>query len=238
MLNQLTYKPFGENAILIEWPSVISEEVLQDIVEFKTKIERLLKLQDVIVGYNSLLLVYNFEIENYNSKIDFLKELYIQKGVRSNIRGMHWEIPVCYDLEFGIDLKQLSKEKNCSISKIIQLHSETVYTVFFVGFLPGFLYLGGLKPELYSPRKATPRLRVPKGAVAIGGEQTGVYPVESSGGWNIIGNSPISFFEMKNEMPCFAKTGDKISFKSISTDEYIKIEQEVKAGLYQMKKKL
>ncbi len=236
MLNQLIYKSFGESAILIEWPSVISKEILQDIVEFKTKIERLLKLQDVIVGYNSLLLVYNFEIENYNSKIDFLKELYIQKGIRSNIKGTHWEIPVCYDLEFGMDLKLLSKEKNCSIDQIIQLHSETVYTVFFIGFLPGFLYLGGLNSKLYSPRKATPRLRVPKGAVAIGGEQTGVYPTKSSGGWNIIGNSPISFFDIDKTAPCFAKTGDKISFKGISLEEYSSIKNQVINNTYQLKR--
>jgi inhibitor of KinA len=234
LLNQLTYKSFGENAILIEWPSVISEEILRDIVEYKTKIERLLKLQDVIVGYNSLLLVYNFQIENYNSKIDFLKELYIQKGISSNIKGTHWEIPVCYDMEFGMDLKRLSKEKKCSVDQIIQLHSETIYTVFFVGFLPGFLYLGGLNSELYSPRKATPRLRVPKGAVAIGGEQTGVYPNESSGGWNIIGNSPISFFDIDKIAPCFAKTGDKITFKSISLKEYKEIEEAVNNNEYQM----
>jgi len=236
LLNQLTYKTFGENAILIEWPAVISEDVLQDIVAYKIKIERLLKLQDVIVGYNSLLLVYNFEIEKFHSKVSFLKELYFQKGITSTIRSAHWKIPVCYDPIFGIDLELVSTSKNRSIEEIIQLHSNAIYTVYFIGFLPGFLYLGGLNEHIAMPRKETPRLRVPKGAVAIGGEQTGVYPTESSGGWNIIGNSPISFFEIDKITPCFAKTGDNISFESISLEAYTSIKEQVENNTYQLKK--
>lgn len=236
MLNQLTYKTFGKNAILIEWPAVISEDVLQDIVAYKTKIERLLKLQDVIVGYNSLLLVYNFEIEKFQSKVAFLKELYFQKGIISTIRGIHWSVPVCYDPIFGIDLELVSERKNKSIKEIIRLHTEVVYKVYFIGFLPGFLYLGGLNSKIAIPRKETPRLRVPKGAVAIGGSQTGVYPTESSGGWNIIGNSPVSFFDIDKITPCFAKTGDKISFESISFEAYTSIKEQLENNTYQLKK--
>jgi len=236
LLNQLTYKTFGKNAILIEWPAVISEEVLQDIVAYKTKIERLLKLQDVIVGYNSLLLVYNFEIEKFQTKVALLKELYFQKGVISKIRGVHWSVPVCYDPVFGIDLELISTRKNKSVEEIVRLHTEVVYKVFFIGFLPGFLYLGGLNSEIALPRKETPRLRVPKGAVAIGGHQTGVYPAESSGGWNIIGNSPVSFFEMDKITPCFAKTGDEISFESISFEAYTSIKEQIENNTYQHKK--
>lgn len=230
----LSYKSFGENALLIEWPKEISDAVLKDIVGFKNRIHKNIKLQDAIIGYNSILLVYEFVIEKIEHKIEVLKKLYLQKGKNENVMVHHWVIPVCYDLEFGMDLEQLSKEKKSSIDQIIQLHSQTTYTVFFVGFLPGFLYLGGLNSKLYSPRKATPRLRVPKGAVAIGGEQTGVYPNQSSGGWNIIGNSPISFFDVEKEMPCFAKTGDKITFKSISINEHKEIAKAVNNNEYKM----
>jgi len=236
LLNQLTYSPFGDTAILIEWPSIISEEILQDIVAFKIKIERLLKLQDVIVGYNSLLLMYNFEIENLDSKVAVLRELYFQKDITTTITGTHWRIPVCYDPVFGIDLKLICSDKNMSIEQCVQLHSKAIYKVFFIGFLPGFLYLGGLNEQLATPRKSTPRLSVPRGAVAIGGNQTGVYPTKSSGGWNIIGNSPISFFDIDNIIPCFAKTGDKISFESISLTEYESIKKQIELKTYQIKK--
>ena len=236
MLNQLTYKTFGKNAILIEWPAIISEEILADIIAYKSKIERLLKLQDIVVGYNSILLVYNFEIVKFQSKVAFLKELYFQKGVTSTIPGTHWRVPVCYDPRFGVDLAFVSKHKNMSIETLVQRHTEVVYKVFFIGFLPGFLYLGGLNSEIAMPRKKTPRLRVPKGAVAIGGNQTGVYPAESSGGWNIIGNSPLPFFEIDKITPCFAKTGDAISFESVSFDVYTSIKAQIENNTYQLKK--
>ena len=231
----LTYKPFGGNAILIEWPSEINESILYDIIAFKNKIENEINLQDIIVGYNSLVLVSSFKIERIHHKISSLKELYNQPSKTKIHKTTHWEIPVCYDQQFGIDLEEISQKKSITKDKIIQIHSSTIYTVYFIGFLPGFLYLGGLDEQIVVPRKSTPRLRVPKGAVAIGGSQTGIYPNESSGGWNIIGNSPISFFDAQKVSPCFAKTGDKISFKSVSYDEYKMIKEKVNSNVYQLK---
>lgn len=232
----LSYKTFGERAILIEWPSEINEFILNDIVNFKDTIEKELALKDCIVGYNSLLLVYDCLIINSVSKIEFLKELYQKNYSVIKQKGIHWKIPVCYDKSFGIDLDEISNTLNLSVEEIIQLHSKVIYTVYFIGFLPGFLYLGGLDEQIAIPRKATPRLMVPKGAVAIGGNQTGIYPSQSSGGWNIIGSSPISFFDIQNQHPCFAKTGDKISFENISLAEYEKVKQQVESKDYQMQK--
>ena len=142
---------------------------------------------------------------------------------------------------FGVDLEVISKEKGLTKEQIITLHSASVYTVYFIGFLPGFLYLGGLNEKLHIPRKSTPRLQIKKGSVAIGGNQTGVYPNESPGGWNIIGNTPISFFDVSKDKPCFAKAGDGIVFHSISVKEHadimtlmhqntFKLESEVMSG--------
>ncbi len=232
----LSYKTYGDSAILIEWSSEISEIILNDILNFKSKIEKELELKDCIVGYNSILLVYDFVLINSIEKIAFLKELYQHKSFIEKKKIAHWEIPVCYDKQFGIDLDEISKTIKISTQEIIQLHTETIYTVYFIGFLPGFLYLGGLNEQIIIPRKATPRLHVPKGAVAIGGNQTGVYPNQSSGGWNIIGNSPISFFEVQNQHPCFAKAGDKITFKSVSFEEFNYIKNQVKGKNYQLQK--
>mgnify|MGYP000572002399 CR=1 FL=1 len=130
-----------------------------------------------------------------------------------------------YGFEFGPDLDFVSTHTGLSVEKIIEIHSTTIYDLHFIGFLPGFLYLGGLDESLAIPRKSVPRFQVPKGAVAIGGSQTGIYPIESSGGWNIIGNSPISFFDINNDTPCFAKTGDTVSFKSISMNTYEELDK-------------
>ena len=231
----MSYKSFGESAVLIEWPSEINEAILCDIVAFKNKIEEDINLQDIIVGYNSLVLVSCYKIEDIDEKIYLLNKLYHQPVKAEFQKITHWEIPVCYDQQFGIDLEEISQANMIDKDEIIQLHTNPIYTVYFVGFLPGFLYLGGLDDQIAIPRKSTPRLRVPKGAVAIGGNQTGVYPTKSSGGWNIIGNSPILFFDVEKASPCFAKTGDKISFKSVSLEAYKEIAQEVEKNAYQMK---
>jgi inhibitor of KinA len=231
-----TYKLFGESAILIEWPKEISEIILTDILDFKNAIENQLKLKDCIVGYNSILLVYDFVVINTTTKIDSLKIFYQNKKSVKKQKRTHWKIPVCYDAMFGIDLEIISEELKLSSGEIIHLHTKGTYTVFFIGFLPGFLYFGGLNEQIAIPRKATPRLIVPKGSVAIGGNQTGVYPNESSGGWNIIGNSPISFFDVQNQDPCFAKTGDTITFESVSFEEYVNIKNQVKSNNYKIQK--
>jgi len=235
MAFKLTYKPFGERAILVEWPAVIDETVLKDIIKFKTAIAE--NNSEVIVdlksAYNSLLIIYTTVCRNFENEINVLKNIYNSHNLPSDSLSTLWKIPVCYDERFGIDLESISKEKNLSKEALIERHSQTIYTVYFIGFLPGFLYLGGLDAALHFPRKSAPRLHVEKGAVAIGGNQTGVYPIESPGGWNIIGNSPIAFFNPKNESPCFAKAGDKIKFKPITIKEYNDLKILVEAGVYQ-----
>ena len=236
MSSTLTYKSFGDRAVLIEWPAVISEAILTDILSYKAKIEQSVEVQDAIVGYHSLLVVYPFKISAFDQKVSFLKGLYEQREVAELLHGTLWKLPVCYDAAFGVDLALMCTELQLSIEQIVALHSQAVYTVFFIGFLPGFLYLGGLDDRLVMPRKATPRLRVPKGAVAIGGSQTGVYPSESAGGWNIIGRSPISFFDTAKQQPCFAKPGDRIGFEPVSLEVFTAIEAQVAAGNYHVKK--
>ena len=224
-----TYKPFGKQAILIEWDAVIHEDILKDILFFKDQllIKRKDVFTDIIVGYHSLTIKLKKEVIDFDKEIEELKSIYTSKITKPIQENYIWEIPVCYDLKFGIDLEEMSNKSNLSIKKIIQLHSEKTYHVFFIGFLPGFLYLGGLDTKLHFERKQSPRLHVTKGAVAIGGAQTGLYPSDSPGGWNIIGKTPIQLFDTKKENPCFAKAGDKIKFTSVSIEEFYQLEKKV-----------
>lgn len=210
----MTYKPFGKHAILIEWPAVIDEKILENVLKFKNAIQKdkVKVIVDIINAYNSLTIFYHTTIENIDSEILTLKSIFEMLDSSNEMKNMLWKIPVCYDEKFGVDLEEISRKNKLKNNDIISLHSRAIYTVYFIGFLPGFLYLGGLDKKLHFPRKATPRLQVEKGAVGIGGEQTGVYPQESAGGWNIIGNSPIQFFDRKKEYPCFARAGDKVEF--------------------------
>ncbi|MFD1063699.1 5-oxoprolinase subunit PxpB [Winogradskyella litorisediminis] len=237
MKYNLKYRQFSERSILIVWPSKIDEIILQDVLFFKEVIQNKyikLKLQ-VNNTYNSILIIYPFVIENINGKFLELKALYNSSKSIKKLKSTVWEIPVCYDDEFGFDLELLSKEKSLSKAEIIQRHSQPFYTIFFIGFLPGFLYLGGLDKSLHFSRKSTPNLNIKKGAVGIGGNQTGIYPKNSPGGWHIIGNSPVDFFDLKSDEICFAKPGDKIKFQSISKSEFSKISNDIKDGAFRLK---
>ena len=148
-----------------------------------------------------------------------------QKFIQSNITLSElpdnlWEIPVCYDPEFGKDLISLSKSKSIDPQQLVALHSSPIYRIHFFGFLPGFMYLNGLDPVLHFPRKNIPDQRIESGSVAIGGSQTGIYPTESPGGWHVIGKTPIQLFKQDKVPPVFARPGDQIKFVPISREEY------------------
>ena len=132
----------------------------------------------------------------------------------------------------------LCDEKKLTPAQIIKQHTEATYTIYCMGFLPGFMYLGGLPEALHFRRKSTPRLSVMPGSVGIGGNQTGIYPQESPGGWNLIGNCPVKLFNINNMPPCFVKVGDKVKFYEISRPEYDIIDIKVQTGIYEPEKEV
>ena len=238
MINQPTYKRFGEKAILIEWQAIIDDEILNDILLFVEKIKQRKEIYfiDLIQGYNSLTIIYKDFIQDFEEEVILLKSVYTSALKIAKQDYFRWEIPVCYDLEFGIDLQEMSKKSSLEIDQIIKIHAETIYKIYFIGFLPGFLYLGGLDEKIYFDRKPNPRLQVAKGSVGIGGKQTGVYPQNSAGGWNIIGKTPVNFFDVDPINPCFAKAGDFIKFNPISKDTFYQLENEIALKKYQLHK--
>lgn len=129
-------------------------------------------------------------------------------------------IPVCYDSSLGPDLESLAKLHNISVDEVIRLHSVAIYKVYMIGFVPGFAYLGDMDALLNTPRKATPRKAVPAGSVGIAGEQTGIYPLQTPGGWQIIGQTPLKMFDIKRPQPSLLKAGDRVIFKPIPLHEF------------------
>ena len=137
-----------------------------------------------------------------------------------------WQIPVCYDLKYAVDLIDLAKEKKISPLEIINIHKSKVYDVLSMGFLPGFMYLGFTDENLHCERKDIPSQDIKKGSIGIALNQTCIYPQDSPGGWHIIGVSPLDFFDLKSKNPCFAKPGDKIQFTEISNKQFEKMKKE------------
>ena len=229
--------PLGDRAILIEFEAEINENVLEKVLaskeilqnsKFKQKVE-------IINTYNSLLISYVFTIEDFYGEFLRLKELISRANIskKSNYKIFH--LPVCYDEDFGLDLKTVSEKKNLSVEEIIRLHTSPIYQIYFIGFLPGFLYLGGLDEKLKISRRKTPRKSVEKGSVGIGENQTGIYPKNSPGGWQILGKTPVELFNKNEDNPSPFSAGDKIKFSSISKEEYYEIKEKVQNGTYKLK---
>lgn len=234
---KLTYKPFGQCGLLIQWPRMISESILQDILRFRQIIAENYADLEQIPAYNSLCLVSGESID-FDGLSSDLKIKYAEMFSVEVPKRKLWNIPVCYDLSFGIDMEEFSLEKKMTIPHIIDLHTSPVYTVYCIGFLPGFMYLGGLNTSLEHPRRKEPRLDIAKGAVGIGGKQTGVYPQQSPGGWNIIGNSPVSLFDPSKDKPCEISVGDRIKFYQIDKAEHELLSIQVQANIFELKSSL
>ncbi|MEQ1878804.1 MAG: 5-oxoprolinase subunit PxpB [Bdellovibrionia bacterium] len=180
-----------------------------------------LGLTSVQPAYSTILVKYDpltFDPDSLCEKLQSLSKKIISQNTVPLAREVR--VPVCYEAPYAPDLETVARSTGLSPSEIIKRHSSAVYSVYFLGFMPGFAYLGGLPPELSTPRLSTPRRLVPKGSVGIAGSQTGVYPVESPGGWQIIGRTPANLFDATRENPALLGIGDRVHFEAITSDEF------------------
>lgn len=221
----------------MEFKPYILPENLNKVLGIKKYLEEKLVKDKVYITntYNSLLITYPVTIEDAYGKVFSLKEELLRANISLKSEGRLFHLPVCYDEDFALDLEEISVAKNLSKKEIISLHSSMEYLVYFTGFLPGFLYLGGLPNALHFSRRKHPRSQVQKGAVGIGEKQTGIYPQKSPGGWNIIGNSPVPLFDPYEDPPCQISPGDRIRFYPVSLEEHEKIKEEVERGKFSFK---
>ncbi len=210
----------------VETSEALTRYILSIAEKFKTVFSE--KLIDAIPAYQSLTLCFDILTIDVNT-IEKILEQEMSNNIieaTSAVESKIIEIPVCYQEAYATDLINFSEQCNLSPDEIIRLHTQKDYLVNMLGFLPGFFYLSGLDEQLHCPRKEIPSLKVPAGAVGIGGNQTGVYPVESPGGWYIIGRTPISIFNPASKHPFIAQPLDKIRFVSINVDEFEQLMQE------------
>jgi inhibitor of KinA len=183
---------------------------------------------EAIPSYSSLAVFYNFHKikSKLSSQISVqtwvkekLEELLEEKSQQALSSTTTRRIPVCYDTEFGIDLSGISEQKNISIPEIIQIHCSKTYRVYMLGFLPGFAYMGEVDEKIATSRKLQPE-PIKAGSVGIAGAQTGIYPLNSPGGWQIVGRTPLKLFDPNRTDPCLLKAGDGVEFFSITKDEF------------------
>jgi len=227
--------PFGDNALLIEIGNTISLEVNRRVIALNEAIlkAKIQGIEELVPTYRSLLIRYNPLKTTYEQLVFRIRD--IEKNIeelRTETKGRKILILVIYGGEYGQDLKFVAQYHGLTEEQVIRLHSEREYRVYMIGFVAGFPYLGEVPDEIATPRLETPRLRVPAGSVGIAEKQTGIYPCEAPGGWQIIGRTPFKLFNPLQQPPSLLKPGDRANFKPISEKEFKIIEKAILKGTY------
>jgi inhibitor of KinA len=224
--------PLGDTAAIIDFGNSITEEINDEVMRrfHYLQANPIVGIIDLIPAYSSLVVCYDIVVRKkitpqgstvFEGVKKELEGLMQQQTPATNTAPRHIKIPVCYEEPYAKDLKALADIKNISINKIIQLHTEKEYKVYMLGFLPGFAYMGIVDEHICTPRKQQPE-NVAAGSVGIAGNQTGIYPVDSPGGWQIIGRTPLQLFNKEKEIPVLLQPGDIVSFYPITSDEFKK----------------
>lgn len=218
----------GDCAVSVEFGQEISLDINHKVMALKLVLEReaILGIEEMIPTYCSLLIQYDPLELRYGQLRDKLEALVGQLDTAEMPPKQVVEIPVAYGGEFGPDLAEVASCHNMTEAEVIQLHSAPEYPIYMLGFVAGFPYLGGMDKSLATPRKASPRLKIAAGSVGIAGEQTGIYSVESPGGWQIIGRTPLKLYDVNRQEPVLLQAGQYIKFKPITEEEFRAIENE------------
>ncbi len=185
-------------------------------------------VRDIVPALGGLAL--HFDPDDYDGNIleaaTEIVELCLKQGLSADeeLGGMV-EVPVCYEPQFGLDLADIAARKSLAGEQVVEYHAAAEYRVLMMGFAPGHAYMGGLDARLAVPRRSNPRATVPAGSVAIANEQTVVYPYAISGGWNVIGRTPLTIFDAARERPSLFMAGDRVRFRAITAQEFDRLAQ-------------
>lgn len=228
MYEKPRYLLAGDRCIIVEFADKISNEANLRVRNLSNIIQRgaIDGTLETVCAYVSLMVYYDPLIIHADELIEKIEKLESKLDDPQSGASRLIEIPVCYGGEKGPDLEELASYHNLSVKEVINMQSSAVYNVYFLGFTPGFPYLGGLPEKLATPRLTKPRTLVPRGSVGIGGSQCVIYSVDSPGGFRLIGKTPLKLFDPFVEKPFLLEVGDEIKFKPITDEEFDKIHAE------------
>lgn len=238
MYKETRYLTSGERALVVEFGNNISEEINSKVRSMMIAVDResIEGIIEVTPTYRSLMIHYDPLKLSYSDLLTHLKSL------ENKLKDIHIplpeiiEIPVLYGGENGPDIINVSKHNNISTQEVVDIHSSKEYLVYMLGFTPGFPYLGGMDEKIATPRLGTPRTKITSGSVGIAGSQTGIYPVDSPGGWQIIGKTPLNLYDALRNPPILLNQGNYIKFVPVNLSQYNEIEKAVKNNSYHIKK--
>jgi len=207
----------GDRSLLVELGETIAPDVNRRVQELMLQLQqaRLPGVREFAPGYRSLLVVFDPLTLSPSELKARITEVAGRTGSAGLPQAKLLTVPVFYGGEYGPDLEGVAGHLGISTDEVIRLHTETMYRVYMIGFTPGYPYMGELPAALAVPRRSTPRTRVPKGSVGIAQRQTGIYSVESPGGWQIIGWTPIELFDPTRQLPSLLEMGDRVKFEAV-----------------------
>lgn len=220
----MTFSPLGDSALVIALGSGLDPTALPRVRALAAALGRdpIAGVVDVVPAFATVTVFY--EIAHIGSYAQLCSQLE-GRAARADaallsVDTRTVEIPVCYGGDFGPDLSEVAARASLTVAEVIALHSGADYLAHAIGFAPGFAYLGGLPEKIHTSRRNTPRPSVPAGSVGIGGEQTGVYPLATPGGWNLIGRTPLKLFDPASATPALLRAADRVKFRAITVEEF------------------
>ena len=236
-METMRIRPAGDAAVMVTLGSDISPETNARVAGLARLLEQepIAGVTETVSAYAALLVLYNPAVIGYDGLAEKLRTLEQRIGSgAADEKKRVFVFPVCYGGEYGEDLGFVAEHVGLSMDEVIRRHTATDYLIYMLGFLPGFVYLGGLDPQIAAPRMTTPRAKIPAGSVGIAGTQTGMYPLDSPGGWRLIGATPIRLYAPAREPAILYHAGDYIRFTPIDDATYRDIASQVAAGRYQV----
>ncbi len=233
-MSRFTISPEGDRALVADFGNIIDEKINDEVNSLASMItaQKISGVSELLPTYRSLVVFYDPLVLTYGELRAQLEKMDPDEASADVSTREVLEVPCCYEEEFAPDLKGLSDLSGLSTDEIIKIHSGITYKIYMLGFLPGFVYLGGLDKRIAAPRLDSPRTSIPARSVGIGGSQTGVYPIASPGGWRLIGSTPLEFYDPSRQDPILCHAGEYIHFSPVSKAEYTDIRKEVAMGGY------
>jgi inhibitor of KinA len=232
MVREYSVHPYGEAALIVETTENIAESTFKRIRCLTGLLEATptQALQELIPAYNSLLVVYDPVKADYAAMEAWVSGLVarVESTPAAPVRIIR--IPVCYEDPHAPDLEDVARHAGLEAREVVGIHSTGTYLVYMLGFTPGFPYLGGMSERIATPRRPSPRTRIPAGSVGIAGSQTGIYPMASPGGWNIIGRTPVPLFDHSRQSPALLAPGQYVHFYPVDRGGFERIAAEVARG--------
>lgn len=228
----ITFSPLGDEAIVIEVGYEITKEATNLVRSITRQLEEAAidTIVEVIPAFTTVTVFYEVTTQfKFKDMKNLLEKMLVEITESDTVAQRTIEIPVYYGGEYGPDLEFVALHNKLTVEQVIEIHSKGTYEVNMIGFAPGFPFIGGMAESIATPRRSTPRLRIPERTVGIAGMQTGVYPIETPGGWQLIGRTPMDLFLPNEEIPSLLQAGDRIVFKPISKAEYDQWEGELHA---------